>query len=359
MATQPVAEVRSSTRLQLEPVSSFPNLRVLAWDRDMLYASRGYALLSARADDPQITWKSVGWFRPQWWRTLTSRNPLSFRLFRDGFHALAVDRSGNLVAAVPGALVTLRRGETEFQVSHRIQRGIRPLHIVATPDGRMFWGEYFDNPARDEVHVYGSADGGLTWEVAYTFGVRSIRHVHSIVWDPWERCLWVFTGDYGRECRILRASPDFAGVDEAIAGNQQARAVGAIITEEGLFFASDTPLEQNFIYHMDRQDRVRRLNAIPSSSIYACRNTAGMFFSTMVEPSEINRSKDVVILGSPDGYEWTALSSWRKDRWPMKFCQYGNAFLPDGDNGTDLLALTTIAVEGADLRTTIWRAIRS
>jgi len=39
----------------------------------------------------------------------------------------------------------------------------------------------------------------------------------------------------------------------------------------------------------------------------------------------------------------------------MKYFQYGNAFLPDGENSTDLLAATTIAVQGADLRTSIWQ----
>jgi len=39
----------------------------------------------------------------------------------------------------------------------------------------------------------------------------------------------------------------------------------------------------------------------------------------------------------------------------MKFFQYGNVFLPDGVNATDLLALTTIAVTDSDLETSLWR----
>ena len=80
-----------------------------------------------------------------------------------------------------------------------------------------------------------------------------------------------------------------------------------------------------------------------------------MFFSTMVEPSEANPSLSVSLSGSRDGAEWQSLAGWRKDRWSMKFFQYGNAFLPDGENSTDLLAVSTIAVEGADLRTSMWR----
>jgi len=357
MATEPLL-VESGT-LKLELAGAFPGLRALAWDRDVLYASRGYELYSAEMSCREIEWQPVARYRPQWWRNLTCRTALSFRLVRDGFHALAVLPHGNLVVAVPGAIATLPLGETEFRISHRLERGTRPLHIAATPDGRAFWGEYFDNPSREEVHIYASLDGGLTWHVAHTFGKRSIRHVHNIVYDLWEDCLWIFTGDYGRECRILRASLsrflDSQVLDEVVGGNQQARAVAAVVTEGGVYFASDTPLEQNYIYHLDRRGRVRRLSSIPSSSIYGCKNRNGIFFSTMIEPSQVNHTRNVTVLGSDNGATWRPLADWRKDRWSMKFFQYGNAFLPDGENTSDLLAVSTMAVDEADLQTSTWR----
>jgi hypothetical protein len=48
------------------------------------------------------------------------------------------------------------------------------------------------------------------------------------------------------------------------------------------------------------------------------------------------------------------LLAWRKDRWPMSFFQYGNAFFPDGENKTDFLALTTMAVEQDDQATLLY-----
>jgi hypothetical protein len=342
--------------LTLALAATFSNLRALAWDGDVLYSSRGYELFASRADSTEMEWRTVGRYRPEWWRNLTCRNRLSFRLVRDGYHALAILPRENLVAAVPGAIATLPAGESEFRVTHRLQRGTRPLHITATSDGRVFWGEYFDNPQRDEVYIYASLDEGMTWQVAHTFARGSIRHVHNVLYDQWENCLWIFTGDYGAECRILRASLDFKTVDEVAGGDQQTRAVAAVVNEDGLYFATDTPLEQNYIYYLSRRGRVLRLGTLPSSSIYACKNRSGMFFSTMVEPSEVNPSPWVNLLGSGDGAEWASLARWRKDRWVMKFFQYGNAFLPDGENTTDLLAVSTVAVEGADLRTSIWKA---
>lgn len=353
MATAPA--VSPTVRLNAELAATLPNFRALTWHEDLLYLSRGYDLYAARMVSPPFQPRKVATYSPGIRRNLTSRFRLSSRLFRDGFHALAVLPSGNLVGAVPGAIVTLGRGEQEFRITHRITRGTRPLHITATPDGRLFWGEYFDNPERSEVYVYQSRDQGLTWEVAHTFPPGSVRHVHNIVYDLWGDYFWIFTGDHGCECKIIRASHDLASLDEVVAGTQQARAVAAVVAAEGIYYASDTPLERDFIYFLDRRGKIHSVAPIPSSSIYGCHNRSGLFFSTMIEPSKVNLANHVNLLGSNNGADWQQISTWRKDRWPMGLFQYGNAFLPDGENTTHFLAATTVAVQDADCVTTIWR----
>ena len=354
------APVQSS----LTRVARFPGLRALAWSGGDLYASRGYKLLRARIENPSdhLKWQTVAQFQPAWYRRLSVMNRLTTRLLRDGFHALAVHPSGGLVAAVPGAIVTLLPNENEFRVTHRITRGTRPLHITAVPGGAVYWGEYFDNPNRDEVHIYASADSGATWSVAYTFPKGAIRHIHNIVHDPWANCLWFLTGDYGDECRILRASCDLKPsnglnkIESVLQGNQQARAVALIVGEDGLCFSSDTPLEQNFIYHLNRQGKLSQLAAISSSSIYGCRVQDRVFFSTMVEPSEVNTDRHVRIYASnPSAESWQPQLAWKKDPWPSRFYQYGNAILPDGVNNTQYLAATTIAVAPDDITTSLYR----
>jgi hypothetical protein len=330
-------------------------MRALAWNKELLFASFGYTLLCADMSEVQPRWKSVGYFRPAWWRILTSSARLSYRLFRDGFHTLAVLPSGQFLAAVPGAIVTLLPGETEFRVSHEIIRGTRPLHVTATPEGHLFWGEYFDNQDREEVHIYASPDGGLTWEVAYTFVKGAVRHVHNIIYDEWERCLWILTGDNGPECKILRASIDFDRVDVVLSGHQQARSVAFIPMRDAVYFASDTPLEKNHIYRMGRNGSMVSVATIEGSSLCGCRVGSSMFFSTMAEPSAANGSRVIKVYRSSDGDHWQEFLEWQKDAWPMRLFQYGNAFLPDGYNSTDLLAVSTIAVAGADLETSVWR----
>ncbi len=344
--------------IPLRLLARFPGIRALTWSHSLLYASRGYQLLQFRAESPFAVpkWNSVATFRPSWKRNLSVRTTLTARLFRDGFHALAVLPSGGFVGAVPGAIVTSPPGNNEFRVSHHINRGTRPLHIIAIPCGDVFWGEYFDNAHRDEVHIYGSHDAGSTWSIAFTFPKGAIRHIHNIVHDPWDDCLWVLTGDYGDECRILRASLDFSRVEVVLQGNQQARAVAAVPMQDGLYFSTDTPLEQNFIYRLDRSGILTRLASMSSSSIYGCRVGENLFFSTMVEPSKVNRDRNVrIYAGKPESpTEWQPTLAWKKDFWPMNLFQYGNVFLPDGNNATLHLAVTTVAVQGDDMVTSYY-----
>jgi len=359
MAAHATGTIRSGREAEWNPVriAAFPRLRVLAWRNDVLYACRGYTLLRARIEvhANSIEWEQVGQYHPVWWRALSSFFRLTSRLFRDGFHALATLSSGHLIGAVPGAIVTLAPGENEFRTAHRVLRGTRPLHIAVTPSDHAFWGEYFDNQQRDEVHVYASTDRGSHWDVAYTFGKGTIRHVHNIVYDQWENCFWMLTGDTGSECRILRASCDFKSVDLVLSGSQQVRVAALVPAADGLYFSTDTPLENNHVCRLDRTGNLTEVAVLSSSSIYGCRVGDSIFFSTMAEPSEVNSRREVCLYGSPDGERWQKLQQWNKDRWPMRFFQYGNVFLPDGYNTTGVLAVTTAAVEHADLETSIWR----
>jgi hypothetical protein len=341
----------------LKALGTFPGLRVLAWHGATLYAARGYRLLKSTPTSGQVEWSDAGRFHPAWWRSLTAANRLTLRLVRDGFHALAVLPSGHLIAALPGAIATLEPGQRDFRVTHRVLRGTRPLHFAITSAGRVYFGEYFDNPERTEVHIYGSEDQGKTWNIAHTFSRGAIRHIHNIAYDCWADCLWILTGDEGRECQVLRASCDLSSLEVVLGGNQQARAVALVPAEDGVYFATDTPFEANRIYHLDRCGRLTTRAGISSSCIYGCRTANALFFSTMVEPSPANRDQHSRLYGSRDGRDWQVLAEWEKDSLPMGLFQYGNAILPDGDNPTDVLALTTIAVRGTDLQATLWKVV--
>ena len=309
MPETPVA-VAASSALTLRRVAAWRGIRVLAWDGDILYGCRGYQIVRYAHERSPASWqeRAVGNGRALS-SSLVEKSYVAlradYRLVRDGFHALVFSRrptnDQTMVGAVPGALVTRIPGSDEFHVTHRIERGTRPLHITAVPSGNIYWGEYFDNRERDEVHIYVSTDRGRSWQIAYTFPAGSIRHVHNIVYDRWADCLWILTGDEGTECKVLRASCDMRSVEVVLAGNQQNRAVAAIPTQEGLYFSTDTPFEKNHIYRLDRAGKVEHVGDLASSSILVvggCQVGEEVFFSTMIEPSAVNTSREVHLAGS-------------------------------------------------------------
>jgi hypothetical protein len=151
---------------------------------------------------------------------------------------------------------------------------------------------------------------------------------------------------------------DWSQIETVISGNQQARAVAAVPKEEGLYFASDTPLEQNYIYKLDRQGKLARLAEIHASVLCGCAVGDAVFFTTMIEPSPVNMDRAISVYGCVGTSEWARYQSWRKDWWPARLFQYGNALLPAGINTTSLLALSGIAVKGHDLQSSLWRADR-
>ena len=345
----------------LRKMARWRGVRALAWNGDVLYACRGYHLVSLRTAQVQRAicpeWEPVAHFHPPWWRNLTSQTRLTYRLVRDGFHALAVLEDETMIAALPGAIATRDPESPEFKTTHKIRRGTRPLHIATVPSGNIYWGEYFDNRERAEVHIYASADRGQSWQVAYTFPSSTIRHIHNIVYDRRSDCLWILTGDEGAECKILRADRNLRNLAVVLEGNQQTRAVAAVPTEDALYLATDTPFEQNHILRLDRTGRVESVADLASSSIFGCRTANALFFSTMVEPSPANPIREVHLIGSADGTRWQTVADWQKDALPMHYFQYGNAMLPDGQNTTNYLASTTIAVKQDDLVTTLWEVL--
>ena len=71
-----------------------------------------------------------------------------------------------------------------------------------------------------------------------------------------------------------------------------------------------------------------------------------MFFSTAVEPSKVNLSREVEVWRSADGVLWTLWASFVKDPLPMKLFRYGQVRFPYGMEESDRLWLVTEGVRG-------------
>ena len=306
-----------------------------------IYAQIGNRL--CRSEDNGETWQSYSVRLPEGAKIFSKFHA---RLTRSGIHCLNVLKDGSLLLVAKGAFYKYDIASGNMDRSFSVLRGSRPLFVCHGQDGDLFWGEYFRNPERDEVNIYTSEDCAKTWHIKYTFKKNSIRHVHGIFYDPYDKGVWVTTGDENRESAIWVTNNKFRTLEAVIGGNQQSRVIQLIFTRDHVYYGTDTPYEKNHICRINkRTGKMATLADVDGSVYWGCKINEAIFFSTAVEPGKTNRSRCASIWGSCDGTHWRQLEKYRKDIWPMKYFQVGQLYFPQGENKTDFLFFTPIATE--------------
>jgi hypothetical protein len=307
-------------------------------DGSQLFASHGDAVLTGSASDGPVNILARLPLGP-WRKACAKVRPLG-RLLRQ--HIYHVTPFGDRVIVMGfDHIWCLDMATGRLLAPPTRIAGGRPLALCAAPHG-LYYGEYRSNPERNPIRLFFSPDG-LCWTVVRQF--EGIRHIHGVYHDRFTDSLWVTTGDADAESAIWRSTDRFATVAAVHSGSQQARAIGLIFTEQHVYFGSDTPFETNFIYRLDRASgQVDRLTAVSGSVFHGSRAGNYLLFSTAVEPSQANDTKESTLYASADGENWKILARHRKDNWPMRYFQYGQLPLPAGDNLAHRYWYSTFAV---------------
>lgn len=315
--------------------------RVLWVERQTVYAQIGNRLCSSV--DSGRTWSSLFTPLPSGARALSRMHA---RIHRRGLHCVKVLKDGTLLLVAKGALYRYDTLSGTMDLSFSILRGSRPLFICENRNGDLFWGEYFNNPERDEVNVYVSGDLARTWQIVYKFEKNRIRHIHGVLCDPYDDRIWLTTGDEDRESAIWVTDDQFKHLEKVIGGNQRSRVMQFLFTRDYIYFGTDTPFEKNHIFRLDkRAGRVEEIVPVDSSVYWGCKVGDSLFFSTAVEPSRVNTSNFVCIWGSRDGRNWREVAKYKKDFWPSKYFQIGQIYFPEGNNSTGYLFYTPLATD--------------
>ena len=267
-----------------------------------------------------------------WRRQLGSRHSLAQRLLRLDLYRMLQTLGGALIATSSEGILRWEQGRDQCRVVFSDFEGRRPISLAKDRDGRLYFGEYFSNQERKPVRVFVSDDDGLTWSECFRFPQGSIRHVHGLVFDPWLNKIWVMTGDYGDEAILGLASPGFSDFEKVKQGTQQTRVCDGICRPDAFYFCTDTPLEQNHVYKLDRRTKaVESLAKIQNSVLFMGQACGGMFASTIVEPSAANTSNSVHIWHSSDESTWREILNAQRDRWSLRFFGYPTASFAAGD----------------------------
>lgn len=287
---------------------------------------------------------------------LLSRFRLSRQALRLGIHHILPLNNGNLLISTKrkSYIVELPADGGKMRVVNVFQgfQGNKPGHqgICVTPDGSIFFGEYVLNPNRDkEIHLYRSDDNGLTFKIVKSFSAGDIRHIHFVKWDPYEKCLWLGTGDYGEnnhENRLYRSNDNGESWQLIGSGSQDWRAIGITFTPIHLVWGTDAGSCPDTV-HLVRMDRIsHELEVIEDfeGPCHGCASFADgrVFFSTGVEGGE-NEKDNKARLKAFDGKQSETLMELEKDIWPL-IVQYGVIRFPLGTDDCSTVAFTTMGL---------------
>ncbi len=228
--------------------------------------------------------------------------------------------------------------------------------ICEDTEGWTYFGEYFMNPQRDPVRIWRLDPVLERWEIAHEFTPETVRHVHGVFRDPYdETILWVTTGDEDGECFFFRTTDRFGSVEQIGDGSQSWRAVRLFFTSTHVCWLTDSPMETNAAYRMDRETGGMERGMETEAPFWYGAQTKDdlcVGFST-VEPGEAVRRHRAGVFISKDGFQWEEIGSFQKDRWaPMKLFKYGVISCPSGSmhasdfylSGEGLLGLDGISL---------------
>lgn len=294
------------------------------------------------------------------------------RLFRNEPRcAIAIDRDTFLVSWY-GGIYKVSVSEKSIVREHSYRNGMRnALNLCKIDNINGFrdcvvYGEYFGNVQKEEVRIFARYEDEK-WNCVYTFEKGRITHIHSIVAHPKRGSIIVLTGDQDTESIVCEITNDFQHSQVWAEGKQQYRACVAFPYENGILYATDTPLEKNSIYYMEKKETGdlshKKLQELPGPCIYGTEMKGQYVFATSVEPDPtlsrwrymityklgagVQSRKTNLFMGDyKKGFE--KIFEARKDIFPMLLFQFGNFQFP---TGTKELYITGQSVCGLDGKT--------
>ena len=281
--------------------------------------------------------------------------PIIERVMRNEPRCAARVDATHIIISYNGEIINYDCRNNVCVVEHRFERGMNnPLSFLAvfnkdTNSNDVYYGEYIWNKEKGPVAIYKRDCNG--WKKKYEFPPNSILHIHNIFNDKYRKGFIILTGDSDNESGIWISDYDFENVRPIIIGKQQYRACVVFPTQTGIYFATDTPLEENYIYFLELDENgvaksLKREYQIPGPCIYGTNIEEEFYFSTSVEPDStlpkwryrvtnklgrgvIDRSTHIIKKDKKGNY--IELISIKKDILPIWLFQFGNIIFPYND----------------------------
>lgn len=278
--------------------------------------------------------------------------PVAARLFRRKPRAAFQSGNNTFWFSDSGRIYRYSVYDHSFIEEHEFSKGMNnPLSFCTRYDNQgnlkeVLYGEYIGNRDRGPVSIYRRSKDS-SWQLVYEFPAHTIQHIHNIVYDRFKDRYLIMTGDADQESGIWDADIDFKSVKPVVRGAQKYRSCVLIPTRDGLFYITDTPLEQNYVYHLSSDNKLQKIAEIPGPCIFGIEKNGYLYFATSVEGDPAlggwkYRLSNKLGKGVKDKFSHLyrlsqngileEVSKMRKDFLPMWLFEFGNMKFPVSDD---------------------------
>lgn len=205
----------------------------------------------------------------------------------------------------------------------------RPLNrgICETKRGINYVAEYISNPKSSSIKIFRRIDL-QTFEVAWKFQKKTIRHVHALIIDPeLKNRIWVLTGDSDNESHFYYTDDDFNSLHCFLSAGQKSRATDLIVRKGLLYWGMDSPQEPAYILCASKESpsNLKILHELPGPAYYLAQNEAGGFYvGTTVEKGQAVKDNYGHIFALRPNSSWEEILCCKKDAFP----QHGIFYFP-------------------------------
>jgi len=204
-----------------------------------------------------------------------------------------------------------------------VKRGSRPLKDgVEVIPPFLYYGEYWQNPERNPVYLYQVNLESGEQTIFHKFS--NIRHIHFVQQDKFDsNYLIVGTGDLNHESGIYRINIKAKNIEVIGEGSQTYRAVSIIQTKDYLFWGSDDPDGDNFIYRYSKSNsKLNKLHKLEGPAYYSATDKKErMYVATTIEDRKRHRA--IIYRSTDNGENWEQYKEFKKDIWHAKYFGYG------------------------------------
>ena len=269
-----------------------------------LWASRGMILYTLKPDRLEFirTAHVPTGTSPFWLNNFTLFRRLTLR---SECTEMTINEVGNICAFSAGKMWISKTYGRNFHrtmilphFGRKVGRGMMSTGLLKQHDNGYYFGEYFNNPKRENVRIFTYNDADLTWNTRYVFMQGQIRHIHALQRDPYTDKLWICAGDEDNEALIGWSEDEFKNIHIIGHGSQIWRACQLVFTQEAILWGTDTGSEDLAgIYSWDKKEMsLKRIHKTDGAVFFGTRLKNGVCVMSTDREGFPNEGDDITRL---------------------------------------------------------------